>query len=191
MQNEKELNVETSHLLPLFSCAEDTGYIPRVHCLTNLVLIFFLVLLSCFLLFYINCVSYSESWFLVALVGFKSPLVTQLEIVKFCIALQLARFLCYWLFDFSVSITMSDQEDYGGAGDSGASDTYPQQCSALRKNGHVVIKDRPCKIVEMSTSKTGKHGHAKVQNYFPLVYTSWTWTFFSREWYLHVVLFLV
>jgi translation elongation factor IF5A len=27
---------------------------------------------------------------------------------------------------------------------------------------HVVIKGRPCKIVEMSTSKTGKHGHAKV-----------------------------
>lgn len=25
-----------------------------------------------------------------------------------------------------------------------------------------MIKARPCKIVEMSTSKTGKHGHAKV-----------------------------
>merc|ERR1712055_803619 len=48
------------------------------------------------------------------------------------------------------------------AGESGSSETYPQQCSALRKGGHVMIKGRPCKIVEMSTSKTGKHGHAKV-----------------------------
>jgi len=45
---------------------------------------------------------------------------------------------------------------------SGASTTFPMQCSALRRNGFVMIKGRPCKIVDMTTSKTGKHGHAKV-----------------------------
>ncbi|KAI9459902.1 initiation factor 5a [Lactarius psammicola] len=60
---------------------------------------------------------------------------------------------------------MSDDEAHNQTFEqagSGASQTYPMQCSALRKNGHVVIKGRPCKIVDMSTSKTGKHGHAKV-----------------------------
>jgi len=32
---------------------------------------------------------------------------------------------------------------------------------ALRKGGHCLLKGHPCKIVEISISKTGKHGHAK------------------------------
>jgi len=58
---------------------------------------------------------------------------------------------------------MSDSEDhhFESKADSGASKTYPQQAGAIRKGGHIVIKNRPCKVVEVSTSKTGKHGHAK------------------------------
>jgi len=57
---------------------------------------------------------------------------------------------------------MADVDHDFQTSDSGASKTFPMQCSALRKNGHVVMKGLPCKIVDMSTSKTGKHGHAKV-----------------------------
>jgi translation initiation factor 5A len=56
---------------------------------------------------------------------------------------------------------MADESNFEKS-DSGASKTYPVQCSALRKGGFVVLKGFPCKIVEMSTSKTGKHGHAKI-----------------------------
>ena len=45
--------------------------------------------------------------------------------------------------------------------DSGASATYPQQAGEIRKGSHLMIKGKPCKCVEVSTSKTGKHGHAK------------------------------
>jgi len=59
-----------------------------------------------------------------------------------------------------------EEHDHGEetfeAAESGASKTFPKQCSAFRKNEFIVLKGRPCKVVEMSTSKTGKHGHAKV-----------------------------
>ncbi|KAF7151524.1 hypothetical protein RHSIM_Rhsim02G0213300 [Rhododendron simsii] len=69
---------------------------------------------------------------------------------------------------------MSDEEHhFESKADAGASKTFPQQAGTIRKNGYIVIKGRPCKIeklfvvnlvvgvVEVSTSKTGKHGHAK------------------------------
>ena len=62
----------------------------------------------------------------------------------------------------AAAVSDSDEQVEFNTGESGASNSFPVQCSALRKNGFVLIKERPCKIVEMSTSKTGKHGHAKV-----------------------------
>ncbi|XP_022666989.1 eukaryotic translation initiation factor 5A-1-like isoform X1 [Varroa jacobsoni] len=64
--------------------------------------------------------------------------------------------------DLNDRTRMEGEEVEFHTGGSGASSTYPMQCSALRKNGFVMLKGRPCKIMEMSTSKTGKHGHAKV-----------------------------
>merc|ERR1712094_57565 len=58
---------------------------------------------------------------------------------------------------------MSDEEieTFESTG-AGASATVPVMAGNLKKGSFVVIKNRPCKIVETSTSKTGKHGHAKV-----------------------------
>jgi len=38
---------------------------------------------------------------------------------------------------------------------------HPEQCNNLKVNGFAVFKGRPCKIMEMSKSKPGKHGAAK------------------------------
>jgi len=43
-----------------------------------------------------------------------------------------------------------------------ATGVHPEQCNNLKINGFAVMKGRPCKIVEMSKSKPGKHGAAKI-----------------------------
>merc|ERR1712060_241016 len=55
---------------------------------------------------------------------------------------------------------MSEDLEYEAAV-SGGSLTYPVSGGSIRKNGYMMIKDFPCKITEISISKTGKHGHAK------------------------------
>jgi translation initiation factor 5A len=46
--------------------------------------------------------------------------------------------------------------------DSGASLTFPLSISDVKKGTHICLGDnRPCKVMEITTSKTGKHGHAK------------------------------
>ena len=56
---------------------------------------------------------------------------------------------------------MSDDEVFENAGGVGSALVYPIQAGALKKGDYMCIKGHPCKIIEMSVSKTGKHGHAK------------------------------
>merc|ERR1711865_1223081 len=55
-----------------------------------------------------------------------------------------------------------EDEDHDFAtGDSGAAHVYPLAAGEIRKGSYLMIKGHPCKCSEVSTSKTGKHGHEK------------------------------
>merc|ERR1711935_384143 len=43
----------------------------------------------------------------------------------------------------------------------GASNTIPCEAGQIKKGGFMMIKGKPCKVLSISVSKTGKHGHAK------------------------------
>jgi len=43
----------------------------------------------------------------------------------------------------------------------GASKTIPVRAGEIRKGHFVCLKGKPCKVISISVSKTGKHGHAK------------------------------
>ena len=57
---------------------------------------------------------------------------------------------------------MSDSEQYVMENaDAGASATIPCEAGQIKKGGFMMIKGHPCKVLSISVSKTGKHGHAK------------------------------
>jgi len=57
---------------------------------------------------------------------------------------------------------MADEGDYAiESTDAGASATIPMEAGQIKKGGHMMIKGKPCKVLSISVSKTGKHGHAK------------------------------
>ena len=56
---------------------------------------------------------------------------------------------------------MVEEDEQFEKTDAGSSHTYPTQAGGLHKGDYAVLKDHPCKVVEITTAKTGKHGHAK------------------------------
>mmetsp|Transcript_14618 Transcript_14618/g.34671 ORF Transcript_14618/g.34671 Transcript_14618/m.34671 type:complete len:158 (+) Transcript_14618:359-832(+) len=58
---------------------------------------------------------------------------------------------------------MSDADDDYDAADAGAADCTPIEAGSVRKGQFLKIKGRPCKVVDMSKAKVGKHGAAKCQ----------------------------
>jgi len=56
---------------------------------------------------------------------------------------------------------MAEYDENFEQAESGASMTYPTSAGSIKKGGFMVISGRPCKVVDYSTAKTGKHGHAK------------------------------
>ena len=58
-----------------------------------------------------------------------------------------------------------EQEETFESTDAGSSFTYPMEGGQIRKGGYIMIKGNPCKVSDVSTSKTGKHGHAKANYY--------------------------
>merc|ERR1712139_208551 len=45
--------------------------------------------------------------------------------------------------------------------DAGAASEHNVEAGQIRKGGYIMIKGKACKVRDVSTSKTGKHGHAK------------------------------
>lgn len=68
----------------------------------------------------------------------------------------------------SDSESYSDENDDGEEpqfdfenGDAGAQLTYPVRAGKIKKGSFIEIDGHACKVVDVATSKTGKHGHAK------------------------------
>ena len=55
---------------------------------------------------------------------------------------------------------MSDDEHFE-KGDAGSSDYNPMTAGDVKKGGYCMLKGFPCKVLDYSTAKPGKHGSAK------------------------------
>merc|ERR1711998_583131 len=59
------------------------------------------------------------------------------------------------------SMSDDDAQYEVNTGDAGSASTVSVEAGQIRKGGYIMIKGKPCKVRDVSVSKTGKHGHAK------------------------------
>jgi translation initiation factor 5A len=41
--------------------------------------------------------------------------------------------------------------------------TRPTDANSIKKGNYIVVDEEPCQVLDLSHSKTGKHGHAKIR----------------------------
>merc|ERR1711907_933633 len=58
--------------------------------------------------------------------------------------------------------------------DAGAALWQGVEAGSIRKGGYIMIKGKACKVKDVSTSKTGKHGHAKCKFQAGCIFTGAT-----------------
>lgn len=56
---------------------------------------------------------------------------------------------------------MCDYEETFDRTDAGASNTFPMSMGEIKKGGYMCIENRPCKVIDLTFHKTGKHGGSK------------------------------
>lgn len=62
----------------------------------------------------------------------------------------------------TAAATAKSAADYDmSKGTAGAALTVPIRAGEVKKGSYLVMKGHPCKVISVSVSKTGKHGHAK------------------------------
>merc|ERR1711970_1208714 len=72
--------------------------------------------------------------------------------------------------------TMADEDaDFEiDSADAGAASEHQVEAGQIRKGGYIMIKGKACKVRDVSTSKTGKHGHAKCKFLAACIFTGAT-----------------
>ena len=67
----------------------------------------------------------------------------------------------YWLLMASLDFNRAESIASSDSACDSDIDSTPERVGIIHKSDHVVLQGRPVKVVDVSHSKPGKHGHAK------------------------------